>query len=220
MTKNIIIFILVTVISTFSYGQDEIKSYKKIYQLADSLKKSGYIKDINSSVFKVAQALDRQHPSKFFEKVSDYLSKEKFNEATFLYYLGLMRFRYYNAVNPDYQPSGDGALLASFKYTFSESLNMYLRTDIDNFISLLKISVTYYDKNDFTFYSKSKNQDKFNEQTKSYLGLITELENNKSKYTDSWDKERISMEKNIDEVLKYQKQTDNNKVKGKKKLKK
>jgi len=217
MTKLISLFILTLFISTFSYGQDELKLYKNIYRTSDSLKLTGNIKDIDSTIFKTAINLDKQHPSKFFETSGELLAKAKFNEASFIYYLGLMRFRYYNSVNPDYQPSGDGALLGSLKYVMGEPVNMYLKTDIDNFISITKMTIEYYGKNDFTFYTKQKDIEKFNSQTKSYVELVTELETNKTKYTEQWDTERKTMEKNIDELILQNKTTEKNNSKNKKK---
>jgi hypothetical protein len=208
MTKKALLFLLTVFISDFSYGQDELQLYKKIYQTADSLKKTGHILDFDNSVFKIASKLDKQHPSKFFEASGELLAKSKFNEAAFLYYLGLMRFRYYNSVNPEYQASGDGALVASLKSVIGEPVNLYLRTDIDNFISVIKIVTDYYDKNDYAFYPKNKGLDKFNKQTKTYLELLADLEVNKSKYTEVWDNERKTMEKTINDITKSKEPTD------------
>ena len=217
MTKTISLFILTLFISIFSYGQEELKLYKNIYRTSDSLKLIGHIKDIDSTIFKTANKLDKQHPLKFFETSGELLLKAKFNEASFIYYLGLMRFRYYNSVNPDYQPSGDGALFGSLKYTMDEPVNMYLRTDIDNFISIIKMTIDYYGKNDFTFYTNQKDIEKFNLQTKSYLDLVTELETNKTQYSEQWDAERKTMEKNIEELIIHYNETEKDNSKDKKK---
>ena len=163
-----------------------MKLYKSIFKTADSLKNSGKILVIDNTIYQVAKELDKQHPQKFFEKSAEYLAQSKFNEASFLYYVGLMRYRYYNLTNPNYQDSNDGALLGSLKYAIGEPVNMYLKIDIDNFISILKKATNYYSENDYLFQSKSKDIEKYMAQNKSYLELITELESNKQKYSDEW----------------------------------
>jgi len=198
MIKTISILFLSILLFNNSYGQDEIKLYKNIYTTADSLIKSGQIKNIDSTVFNTANELDKGHPSIFFETAGELLSESKFNEASFIYYLGLMRYRYFNSVNPDYQASGDGALLASMKYVMGEPINMYLRTDVENFISVINLTIKYYESNDFLFYSKTKNEGNFIKQTDGYKKLVIELDTNKEKYTTQWNDEKIQMEKNID----------------------
>ena len=198
MIKIISILFISFLFLNNSYGQDEIKLYKNIYTTADSLIKIGQIKNIDNTIFKTANNLDKGHPSKFFERAGELLSESKFNEASFIYYLGLMRYRYFNSVNPKYQASGDGAVLASMQYVMGEPINMYLKTDVDNFISIIKMTIKYYETNDFVFYSKTKNEDNFVSQTKGYKELVTKLETNKEKYTTQWNEEKIQMEKNID----------------------
>ncbi|MFN4364770.1 hypothetical protein [Chryseobacterium hispalense] len=121
-----------------------------------------------------------------------------------------MRFRYYNSANPDYQASGDGALLGSLKYVIGEPINMYLRTDIDNFIFIIKLTISYYSNNDFKFFSKDKNEEKFNAQIKSYTDLLAELETNKKKYKEQWSTERKTMEENSNGMIEEQKNQNEN----------
>ena len=184
--NKILKFFLLLFICNISYSQNEMKLYKSIFKTADSLKNSGKILVIDNTIYQVAKELDKQHPQKFFEKSAEYLAQSKFNEASFLYYVGLMRYRYYNLTNPNYQDSNDGALLGSLKYAIGEPVNMYLKIDIDNFISILKKATNYYSENDYLFQSKSKDIEKYMAQNKSYLELITELESNKQKYSDEW----------------------------------
>ena len=114
MKKILLYLFTIIFISSNSYGQCELNLYKRIYTIADSLKAIGQISIIDTnSIFKKAKMLDKKHPAGFFETSGNYLTKSKFNEAAFIYYLGLMRFRYYNSANPDYKSSEDGALLGS-----------------------------------------------------------------------------------------------------------
>jgi len=206
MQKLFLLLIIFIFGSTYSYGQNEAELYKRIYRTADSLKAIGQIGAIDTtSLFKQAKDLDNRHPSAFFEFSGDYLTKSKFNEAAFSYYLGLMRFRYYNSANPEYQASGDGALLSSLKQALGEPVNMYLRTDVDNFIFIIKLTVSYYSTYDFAFFSKDKNIEKFNAQIKAFNDLILELETNKEKYKEQWITERKKMEASIDKMIEEQK---------------
>src|SRR6187402_808622 len=142
--KNTLFTLLFILVCSYSYGQDEFSLYRSVYKTADSLKKSGRITDLDTAIFDKAKTLDKLHPMQYFESIPDYLKKEKFNEAAFLYYTGLMRYRYFNSVNPDYQESNDGALLASFLSVMGAPVNLYLKTDVDNFISILKKAIAYY----------------------------------------------------------------------------
>jgi hypothetical protein len=209
MKKLLSLLVFITIISTVSYAQEELKLYKNIYHTADSLLKIGQISAIDSTVFKKAKELGKKHPTAFFETSGDYLTQSKFNEAAFMYYLGLMRFRYYNSANPKYKPGGDGALLGSFSSILGEPINMYLRTDIDNFILILKMTTDYARENDFRFFSKEKDPKKYDTQIKSCSGIITELEDNKAKYREEWATERQTMEQTINEALEQQKNQDN-----------
>jgi len=223
MSKLILILFTTVFVSTYSFGQNELELYKRIYKTADSLKSIGQISAIDTiSLFAKAKLLDKEHPSGFFETSGEFLTQSKFSEAAFVYYLGLMRFRYYNSANPDYQASGDGALLGSLKYVIGEPINMYLRTDIDNFIFIIRLTVSYYSNNDFKFFSKDKNEDKFNTQIKSYNDLLVELETNKEKYKEQWATERKTMEENIDKMIDEQKNQneENGKTKENKKKRK
>ncbi len=220
MIKAILILFLSIFLLKTSYGQDEeLKLYKNIYSTADSLIKIGQIKNIDSTIFKMANKLDKGHPTRFFETAVDLLSESKFNEASFIYYLGLMRYRYFNSVNPDYQASGDGALLASLNYAVGEPINMYLKTDIDNFISIINLTINYYETNDFLFSTKTKNEESYIKQTKGYKDLIIELETNKEKYTTQWDEQKSQMIKNIDLWIEQSKNNNKEVEKGKKRKK-
>ena len=136
MTKAITIYILTFLISVASYGQDEVELYTAIFQKSDSLKRLGHISYIDSSVFFKALDLDKQHPSKYFETAGECLKNSEFNEASFLFYLGILRFQYYNAVNPKYK-SKDGEDFWVLQFTYIELVETYMHTDVDNFVFIL-----------------------------------------------------------------------------------
>lgn len=160
-------FFLLTffVVSSTIYGQnEEINLYKNILTKGDSISQS---KIDTIQLFNMANKLDRKHPSQYFDEMANYLSANKFNEASFLYYLGKMRYKYYNSVNSKYQPGNDGALLASLSLVLGEPINLYCRTNANNFLNILILAGDYYKKHDYKFYPKKKNQKKYNDQLKT-----------------------------------------------------
>ena len=219
MTKTLLTLTIFLLVSSISFGQiEELQSYKKLYKTADSLNKIGQPFTVDSLTFENAKGLDREHPAKYFEKAGELFKNSKYNDAAFIYYLGLLRYKYYNAVNPKYQAGSDGALAASLQYVFGEMINLYLKTNIDNFKSALQFSSDYYSKNDYTFYSKNKSLEKYNKLIDSYSGLIKDLETNRSKYEKEWDDEKKRMIENIDKSIdEYNKMTPEGKaeLKGK-----
>ncbi|OXB01667.1 hypothetical protein B0A81_19685 [Flavobacterium plurextorum] len=182
-------FLILFFICCISYSQEQLKLYKSIYETSDSLKKVNKILEIDKTVFKEAKKLDQEHPSKYLEIAGTYIAKSKFNEASFFYFLGVMRYQYYNKASQNYRASSDGALLGSLSYTTSQSILPYLKTDINNYISILKMTIHYYKKNDYLFFSKSNNIEKYNHELNLILEQKTNLENNKTKYTNLWDLE-------------------------------
>ncbi|RTL58730.1 MAG: hypothetical protein EKK37_10410 [Sphingobacteriales bacterium] len=214
MTRLFLTFVFFLA-TTFCFGQiEQLEIYKKLYTTADSLNKLGKPFSVDSSIIQKAKSLDKQHPAKYFEELGELFKKAKYHDAAFLYYLGLLRYRYYNSVNPKYQASGDGALAASLQYVAGEPINLFLKTNIDNFISVLKSASDYYSKNDYDFYSRSKDTAKYEEVVQGFSSLIRDLETNRVKYEKEWNDERKMMVENIDKAIdEYNKMTPEEKKK-------
>jgi hypothetical protein len=179
----------------------QLQALRNLYHLADSLNKLGQLYVVDSAVVGRAKLLDKEHPTKYFEAIGESMKESKFNDAAFLYFVGRLRYRYYNAVNPDYQASGDGALLASLDYMFGENIKLYMKTNIDNFLAVLKASDDYFANNDYAIYPKAKNPGKYDTLSTWYVTLMQDLETNKEKYRKQWDEDRIQLMKNIDEQI-------------------
>jgi len=189
--KHLIITIAICTIAVAAHAQkDEMALYRQMFKTADSLKNIGQSSAIDTAeVYKLAKELDEKHPSEFFNAASSMLNESKFNAAAFLFYVGEMRFKYYNATNPNYQASGDGALYGSLNYVFGEPINMYLRSDIDNMIFILKMAFAYCALNDYAFHPKEKDIAKYDEiVSKMQSQLIGDLEANKLKYAEEFAK--------------------------------
>ncbi|MDQ0475676.1 hypothetical protein [Chryseobacterium sp. MDT2-18] len=180
--------LLLMVFTANSFAQDhEIKLYKSILTKGDSLSK---VKFDKTTIFKATKNLDKKHPSQYFDQMAIYLSKEKFNEASFLFYLGQMRYRYYNAANPKYQLGNDGALFASLKAVLGEPIDLYIKNDVNNYIEILKLAKNYFAENDYRFFSKKKSEQKYRDQIKNMDDLILSLETDRSTFVEKWIKDR------------------------------
>ena len=186
--KKILLFLSIFTISNLLTAQNqELNLFKNILQKGDSISK---IKMDTIQLFKVVNKLDKKHPAQYFDEMANYLNEEKFNEAAFLFYLGRMRYKYYNSANPKYQASNDGALLASLSMVLGEPINLYCRINPDNYVSILLLTKEYFKNNDYKFYSKKKNEIKYNDQINSVNKLIETIENEKLTLSEDWKKER------------------------------
>ena len=147
MKKITLLFLL----SLFNICSAQTEVYTRIYQSADSLAFNGKIGVLENQVYEVASALSDKHPMEYFNTSADYIQKQKFNEASFLFYTGYLRYKYFNSSNPEYKASGDGALAGSLSAMLGEPINMYLRCNIENFISILNLTIEYNQTSNYIF---------------------------------------------------------------------
>ncbi|MCO5948998.1 hypothetical protein [Mucilaginibacter flavidus] len=150
----------------------------------------------------MADSLDRLHPLEYFTKAGKLLASNNLNEASFIFYLGSLRYRYYNSVNPSYKESEDGALFASLNYAVGEPFYMFLKANVNNYISIVKKSIDWYSSHEYKFYVDSKSKEKYLSTAKDLNEMMANLEKNKDKYGETWAKERQDSEKNFDDRLK------------------
>ncbi len=201
MTKRLLFFTCTLLTITLSLkAQDETIIYRKLFAYSDSLSKTTQKGIVSKNITKVLQDLDKKHPAGFFEKSSELLKAGEFNDASFVYYVGYFRYRYFNLSNPDYKPSEDGALLGSLKSVIGEPINLFLRSDIDNFIKILEHTKSWLTNNDYAFISKTKNLEKYKEEVSQLDTLINDFTTNKVKYESQWAKEQNEIRKAINEM--------------------
>ena len=191
MRKIIILIIL----SVFNICSAQTDIYTEIYQNADSLTIKGKVGVLESQIYKIADSLSEMHPMEYFKTSAEYLKERKFNEALFLYYLGYFRYKYFNSSNPNYQAGGDGALAGAFSSMLGEPVKMYLHSNVENFILILNSTIEYMKSNDYKFYSKEKDLEKYNLQLKNASTVVEDLKTKKNKYKKEWKKERKELEK-------------------------
>ncbi len=215
MKRKLVATLLILLIAGFAFGQEELVAKKNIWRIADSLNALGKINRFDTTVCKVAESLNSCHPVGYFSAAAKLMKESKFNEAAFLYYLGVMRYRYFNSVNPEYQASGDGALFGAMKNLMGNLINMYQRVNVDNFISVLKRATNYTAENDYKYFSRDKNIEKYNDVTQHWNTFIIDFEVNKEKYSEQWKMERIEYEKSIDTMIEENKRNEESESQGK-----
>jgi hypothetical protein len=176
--------------------------YKDIYHYADSCSKLQSQQLLSKRAFTIADSLDKLNPVSFFSEAGVLMAQRQYNEASFVFYLGMLRFRYYNSADPDYKPSDGGALLASLETTLGEPIRIYLQNNIDHYKFILKSCMDWAAVHDYKYFPKSKSPQKYTDQLNGINSLITEMDNNREKYTKLWANERADAEKNIDAALK------------------
>lgn len=190
--KKLLIILSISLISSYCYSQEEeIRLYQNIISKSDSLIKVGKIEQIDTlKIFKEASKIDEKHPSQYFDAMANYLNNNEFNEASFLFYVGIMRYKFYNSTNPKYKAGEDGALLASLKMVLGEPIQLYMRSDVDNFLNILNLSKNYYQKHDYKFFPKKNNEQKYEDQIKYIENMVLTIEKDRLSIKKIWEKER------------------------------
>ncbi|HYI77483.1 MAG TPA: hypothetical protein VEW65_07660 [Chryseolinea sp.] len=184
----------------------EVMIYERLFNYADSLTIRGKVGQMSEEVVEIAKTLDKGRPVEYFLTAVKMMDKGRYNDASFLYYLGDLRYRFYNSVNPKYSESHDGALLASFQNALGEPIGYYLRSNADNFILVLKKCSEYHLTNDYKFYPKKKDPTKFKKEAETLNNVIIDVEANKVKYQETWGKQRREFETNLNNILEQTKE--------------
>ncbi|XZF14742.1 hypothetical protein ACTHGU_01250 [Chitinophagaceae bacterium MMS25-I14] len=192
--RALIIALLVFFTTFAASAQDELPVFKKIYLAADSMLRSGITGSIDTGTITAAATLDKQPPIACFNKATDLIQEGKFNDAAFIYYLGIMRYQYYSSSKPDYQSSGEEPTYSAVQSELGAPLGMYLRASADNYIKILTAVTDYYLKNDYTFYPKTKDPVKYIFQYEKMGDLIADMKKNKTVYEQKWQAERKELQ--------------------------
>jgi len=180
---------------------EQISRTNKMVQSARSLDSTGRNGSLDSSIYKVADSIDKMHPVMFLTTVAEMLGSDHLNEAAFLYYTGRIRFGYYKAANPKYSASDDGALFASLHSMIGEYMDRYLRANINNYIAILQKSLDWCTLYDSPFFPKKNNTVKYNAQLKGIRSLIKDLSLNKDIYNVKWKAEEDLYRMQMDSLL-------------------
>jgi len=180
---------------------EELQAYKDLYRTADSINISGTVYSPDSITRSEAIALDSQHPSKYFQRAVELFSLNRYNDAAFLHYLGLLRYRFYNSANPNYKADSDGALSGALQAVVGEVVVLYLRTNISTYTAVLRHASNYHSNTDYAFFPKQNSPDTYRVIADSYSAPISDMEANGAQYTEEWKKERELLITEIDKAI-------------------
>ena len=145
-------------------AQNEMDVYRNIFAYADTQTPESPKGEITNHALEVATQAAYDHPAGFFQAAAMLLKDGEFNNAGFVYYVGYFRYRYYNMANPDYEESNDGALFTSMRTMLGEPINLFLKTDIDNFIAILLLCQEYIANSDYAFFPRAVSPEDYDEQ--------------------------------------------------------
>lgn len=202
MTRILLLFICVLLtFSTNLFSQEGVDVYKRIFAYADSLSKAPQKGVVSEGVTGILTTLDKNNPVAFFEKTGELIKAGKFNDASLVFYVGYFRFEYFNVTNPDYKPS-EREMSVAADPAIAQSINLFLRSDIDNFIKILDRTKNWLTNNDYQFNSKTKDLEKYNESITQLDTLISDFTANKEKYQTQWATEQTETRKAIQEMEK------------------
>lgn len=211
MGKRLLLVFSSLIFSNFLFAQiEQLQQYEQLYKTADSFKRAHYVFKADTGLFEKAHHLDQRHPSEFFSEAINFLAQKKYFESGFLYYLGKLRYEYYNATNPHYQASDDGALLASLSYVAGEPIRLFLQADIKNYLLLLAQVKDYCIQTEHTLFFQNKKADhlQYTSAIDQYAKWIDELKKHKKKYKAAWNKEQKSMLKYIHAAMEEYKKSN------------
>jgi hypothetical protein len=200
MTRSLLLFICALLtISNNLRAQEEIAVYKRLFAYTDSLSKAPQKGVVSDAIAAILTTLDKNHPVAFFEKTGELIKAGQFNDASFVFYVGYSRFEYFNATNPDYKPGEREASVVG-NPAMAQSINLFLRSDIDNFIKILDRTKNWLTNNDYQFNSKTKDIEKYNESITQLDALINDFTANKERYQTQWATEQTETRKAIQEM--------------------
>lgn len=105
--------------------------------------------------YEVAGSLEGAHPSVYIQKAAELYRSRRHDEATFLYYLGQLRYRIYLRTHPDLPPDRDPALFSSLVEVVGRPVNEYAAGDIPSLVKIIQAVLDYDEANPDPFNPKA-----------------------------------------------------------------
>ena len=166
--------------------------FEVFYKRADSINKAQPNLKIDDSDIKKLKELDKQQPYFFFsEATGEYEFKnDKYDYAAIVFYVGLIRYKYFMRVNPEYAPGEGWMICESMKQNYEDRIELYLKNNIEKYKAVLKFAIEYCTKNNYEYWQKPLDKAKFEKTIEAYTALLKELEMNKEKYEKQYLDER------------------------------
>ena len=76
------------------------------------------------------KGIENEHPATYYVLAKKLFESGKKDEAVFWFYAGQLRYRFHVSANPNLEPSGDPALLASLNEVVGQPINEYAFGDL------------------------------------------------------------------------------------------
>jgi len=192
--KHLTIAILVFLTIQTCIGQSETnKNYSELFKTADSINKLGKVFTIDNKLTNKLSKLDKLLPSEYFTESIHLFEADKFEDASVVYYIGFLRHKYCCNADPSYAPNYDWSVAESMQATYGKKIILFLKTNIDRYIAVFNSATDYCQKNDYLFYPKQKNIEKYNRSIDALINLKSDYSKNKDAYIKQWTAERTSL---------------------------
>lgn len=172
--------------------QKNKEPFELFYKRADSINKAQPSLKIDDKTIKKLKELDKQQPYFFFsEATGEYEFKnDKYDYAAIIFYVGLIRYKYFMKVNPEYAPGEGWIICESMKQNYEGRIELYLKNNIEKYKAVIKFAIEYCTKNHYEYWEKPLDKIKFEKTIEPYQTLLKELEMNKEKYEKQYLEER------------------------------
>ena len=135
---------------------------------------------VDKNVFDKALQLEKRHPSEFIVEASNLFDKDKKNEASFLFYLGQLRYRYYIGAKSKIK-SSDKETYNALQMVTGSVINVYLGQHFDTYLHVIDLVLEWDRTHDFIYFSKTKSPEKQSEVLKGLIDYKKYLIDNKEK---------------------------------------
>jgi hypothetical protein len=189
--KKINLLIVLLFFTTFAKAQNLDSIYVKFYTYSDYLKSNAKAGEINPNIYSIAAKLNFLSPKEYMKESISLLKKDQFNEASFIFLLGAIRWKYsenFSKFSPEQYHEKD---------EIESIINAFLRSNVRNFVAITKIASQYHLTNDYVFCSRKKKPLYYDEAAGFYSRLGTQILLNEAYFTTMWSKERRDFENDL-----------------------
>lgn len=183
------VFYITLLLVSFSVSCQDLDSiYVKFYAYSDILTTNKTIGKLDENVYEIAKQLNVLHPKEYINKSVELLKQGRFNEASFIYYLGYIRWDYFKNFttysNKDIHT----------KQEINDIINTFLRSNVANFSAILNAATKYHFENDYAFCHRKKDPLRYNEAGAFFSRMSNQFILNQEYFKTLWGKERHDFE--------------------------
>jgi len=188
--KKISILILL-LFTTFANAQNLDSIYVKFYAYSDYLKSNTKAGELNVSIPAITTKLNTLSPKEYINEAVVLIKKEQFNEASYIFILGAIRWKYYENfakfTTKEYNQKNE----------IESMITAFLRSNVRNFAAIIKLATNYHLTNDYAFCSRKKKPLYYDEAAGFYSRLETQILINEAYFSTMWSKERRDFENDL-----------------------